>query len=197
MKEVLDELKVKYVEADDEAAFYGPKIDVQFKSVIGREESMSTVQLDFAAKTRFKLIYTDEHGKDNNEVFVIHRAPLSVHERFMAFLIEHYAGVWPLWLAPVQVKLVAVGEKHVSHCEKLATELREHSIRVEIDASDETVGNKIRKAVAEKVPYMLVIGDKEIGSEMLMVRDRGSKDTRAISKQNFIDELEEKIKNKL
>src|SRR3989339_1130650 len=197
LKEVLDELKVKYVEADDEAAFYGPKIDVQFKSVIGREESMSTVQLDFAAKTRFKLIYTDEHGKDNNEVFVIHRAPLSVHERFMAFLIEHYAGVWPLWLAPVQVKLVAVGEKHVSHCEKLATELREHSIRVEIDASDETVGNKIRKAVAEKVPYMLVIGDKEIGSEMLMVRDRGSKDTRAISKQNFIDELEEKIKNKL
>jgi len=196
LKEVLDELKVQYVEADDEAAFYGPKIDVQFKSVIGREESMSTVQLDFAAKKRFQLVYTDEKGQDNNEVFVIHRAPLSVHERFMAFLIEHYAGIWPLWLAPAQVKLVAVGEKHISHCEQLADELRGYNIRVEVDASNETVGNKIRKAIEEKVPYILVIGDKEINSDKLSVRERGSKEAREMLKSEFIAEVVEKIKSK-
>jgi len=183
-------------EVDDEAAFYGPKIDVEVWSAIGREFTLATNQVDFDIPGKVGLKYTDADGSEKVPL-CIHRAPLGTHERFIGFLIEHFAGHFPLWLAPVQVKLVAVGEKHVSHCEKLATELREHSIRVEIDASDETVGNKIRKAVAEKVPYMLVIGDKEIGSEMLMVRDRGSKDTRAISKQNFIDELEEKIKNKL
>ena len=196
LREALRESKVEFTEAEDEAAFYGPKIDVQFTSIIGREETMSTIQLDFAAKSRFNLTYVDKKGKDNNEVFVIHRAPLSIHERLMAFLIEHYAGNWPVWLAPAQVKLVAVGEKHVSHCEQLAVELRAHNIRVEVDASDETVGNKIRKAAAEKVPYMLVIGDKEMNSSQLNVRDRGSKETRNIEKGKFIEEVAEKVKSK-
>ena len=196
LREALRESKVEFTEAEDEAAFYGPKIDVQFTSIIGREETMSTIQLDFAAKSRFNLTYVDKKGKDNNEVFVIHRAPLSIHERLMAFLIEHYAGNWPVWLAPAQVKLVAVGEKHVSHCEQLAVELRTHNIRAEVDASDETVGNKIRKAVAEKVPYMLVIGDKETNSSQLSVRERGSKETRNIEKGKFIEEVLEKVRSK-
>ena len=196
LREALRESKVEFTEAEDEAAFYGPKIDVQFTSIIGREETMSTIQLDFAAKSRFNLTYVDKKGKDNNEVFVIHRAPLSIHERLMAFLIEHYAGNWPVWLAPAQVKLVAVGEKHVSHCEQLAVELRTHNIRAEVDASDETVGKKIRKAVAEKVPYMLVIGDKETNSSQLSVRERGSKETRNIEKGKFIEEVLEKVRSK-
>src|SRR3989344_1458280 len=196
LREALRESKVEFTEAEDEAAFYGPKIDVQFTSIIGREETMSTIQLDFAAKSRFNLTYVDKKGKDNNEVFVIHRAPLSIHERLMAFLIEHYAGNWPVWLAPAQVKLVAVGEKHVSHCEQLAVELRTHNIRAEVDASDETVGNKIRKAVAVKVPYMLVIGDKETNSSQLSVRERGSKETRNIEKGKFIEEVLEKVRSK-
>ncbi|OGF18718.1 threonine--tRNA ligase [Candidatus Falkowbacteria bacterium RIFCSPLOWO2_12_FULL_45_10] len=196
LREALRESKVEFTEAEDEAAFYGPKIDVQFTSIIGREETMSTIQLDFAAKSRFNLTYVDKKGKDNNEVFVIHRAPLSIHERLMAFLIEHYAGNWPVWLAPAQVKLVAVGEKHVSHCEQLAVELRTHNIRAEVDASDETVGNKIRKAAAEKVPYMLVIGDKETNSSQLSVRERGSKETRNIEKGKFIEEVLEKVRSK-
>ncbi|MFA6551317.1 MAG: His/Gly/Thr/Pro-type tRNA ligase C-terminal domain-containing protein, partial [Patescibacteria group bacterium] len=117
-------------------------------------------------------------------------------ERFIGVLIEHYAGAFPVWLSPTQVKLVAVSEKHISHCESLAAELREHNIRVEIDASDETVGNKIRKAVNEKVPYMLVIGDKEMQSVNLNVRDRGSKETREIAKDKFIAEVVEKVKSK-
>jgi len=118
----LKEAGVKYVEVEDEAAFYGPKVDVQFKSVIGREESMSTVQLDFAAKERFGLSYTDESGKANDEVFVIHRAPLSTHERFTAFLIEHYAGNWPVWMSPVQVMISPVGSKHVDGAREIAKE---------------------------------------------------------------------------
>ncbi len=100
-------------EAEDEAAFYGPKVDVQFKSAIGREETMSTIQLDFAAKTRFGLVYTDEKGEENNDVFVIHRAPLSVHERFIAFVIEHFAGKFPIWLAPEQVRYLQSSGKNV------------------------------------------------------------------------------------
>jgi len=111
-------------------------------------------------------------------------------------LIEHFAGAFPVWLSPVQVKFVAVSEKHIGFCDKLAVEFRGEDIRVEVDASNETVGNKIRKAVGEKVPYMLVIGDKEAGSENLMVRDRGSDQTREIGKKEFVEEIKNKIKNR-
>src|SRR5579884_1357790 len=125
IREVLQESEVKFVEEDDEAAFYGPKVDVQFKSVIGREESMSTIQLDFAAKKRFQLKYIDENGQENSEVFVIHRAPLSTHERFMAFLIEHYAGAFPLWLSPVQVMIVPIADRHAEYGQKLLEQLND------------------------------------------------------------------------
>lgn len=196
IREVLKEMGVKYVEVKDEAAFYGPKVDVQFKSVIGREESMSTIQLDFAAKARFGLNYTDDAGKENNEVFVIHRAPLSTHERFMAFLIEHYAGVWPVWLAPVQVAFLPVGEKHVPGAMELAKEFSTLGIRVDTDTANETLGNKVRKAVARKIPYIVVVGDKELSGEDWMVRLRGEKDQLKINKNDFQVRVLQEIKER-
>lgn len=189
IREVLQELGVNFTEAEDEAAFYGPKVDVQFKSVIGREETMSTVQLDFAAKQRFGLEYTDEQGNKNNEVFVIHRAPLSTHERFLAFLIEHYAGKFPLWLAPVQIKLLPIADRHAEYATAVAEQLRQAGYRVEIDAAQETIGKKIRAAQLEKVPYMLILGDKEVEAGTVAVRGREAGDLGAIG----LDELLKKL----
>jgi len=193
IREVLDDMKVKYVESDDEAAFYGPKVDVMFKSVIGREETMSTIQLDFLAKQRFGLAYTDETGKENNEVFVIHRAPLSTHERFMAFLIEHYAGSWPVWLSPVQVLLAPVSEKHVEGAKALAKELFNVGVRVEVDDANETIGNKVRKGAGRKIPYIVVVGDKELGGEDWMIRVRGQKDQIKMAKAEFVEKVKKEI----
>lgn len=187
IREVLDELGVKYVEAKDEAAFYGPKVDVQFKSAVGREETMSTVQLDFVAKSRFGLKYTDETGKENNEVFVVHRAPLSTHERFTAFLIEHYGGVWPVWLAPIQVMLAPVAERHAESAKTLAEEMKKAGLRASVDSADETVGNKVRKASEKKIPYIVVMGDKELESGELTIRVRGQKDQQKMKKEDFIE----------
>ena len=195
IREVLQEMKVKFIEVEDEAAFYGPKVDVQFKSIVGREETMSTIQLDFVAKTRFGLKYTDETGKENNEVFVIHRAPLSTHERFTAFLIEHYGGVWPTWLAPVQVQLVPVSpEKHGEGANALLQELRAAGIRVGIDDANETLGNRVRKAIAQKIPYIVAVGDKEIGGEEWMIRLRGEKEQIKMSKEKFVERVLAEIK---
>lgn len=196
IREVLEEAKVKYIEVDDEAAFYGPKVDVQFKSVIGREESMSTIQLDFAAKKRFDLRYTDETGKENNEVFVIHRAPLSTHERFMAFLIEHYAGLWPVWLAPVQVRFIPVSENHAEGAQKLNAELFGMNLRSDVDANNETLGNRVRKAVAEKIPYIVVVGDKELAGEDWMIRVRGVEKQEKMSRVDFMARLQDEVKNR-
>ncbi len=174
LRKVLQEIGVRFVEVDDEAAFYGPKVDVQFKSVVGREETMSTIQLDFLAKSRFGLSYVDEKGSVNNEVFVVHRAPLSVHERFMAFLIEHFAGAFPVWLSPVQVKVLPIADRHHAFAQGVVEKLRAAGIRVEFDDSSETLGKKIRNAQMEKVPYMAVIGDSEVDSGSVAVRKRGT-----------------------
>ncbi|MCR4279878.1 MAG: threonine--tRNA ligase [Candidatus Komeilibacteria bacterium] len=196
MKEILDDLGVNYIEVEDEAAFYGPKIDVQFKSVIGREETMSTIQLDFAAKTRFDLKYTDNKGDDNNEVYVIHRAPLSTHERFMAFLIEHYAGNFPVWLSPIQISLLPVGSDHHDYVAAMAAEFKTAGLRTRPDYSNETIGNKIRKTSSLKIPYTLVIGDKEINSDKLQVRLRGEKELLEITKADFITRVKEEIEHR-
>lgn len=196
IREVLQEMNVKFVEAEDEAAFYGPKVDVQFKSVVGREETMSTVQLDFAAKQRFGLHYIDQSGSENNEVFVIHRAPLSTHERFTAFLIEHFAGIWPVWLAPVQVQLLPVSEKHVEGAEKLRLELDEAGIRVGIDSANETIGKKVRNAAGKKIPYIVVVGDKEIAGEEWMIRVRGQEEQVKMPKDAFVSKVLAEIKQR-
>jgi threonyl-tRNA synthetase len=196
LRRALKTLKVKFVEAKNEAAFYGPKVDVQFKSVTGREETLSTIQLDFAAKKRFNLVYHDKDGKEKNDVFVIHRAPLSTHERFIALLIEHYAGAFPVWLAPVQIQLLSVSEKFNDYAQDVCEELRNLNIRVEIDDSAETLGKKIRNAELEKVPYMIVLGQKEKDGGAWQIRIRGDKRQKSMTKSEFIKIVLDEIKNK-
>lgn len=192
LKNALKTAGLDYKINEGDGAFYGPKIDVKVKDAIGRQWQLATIQLDFQLPGRFELTYTDADGSKKTPV-VIHRALLGSMERFMGVIIEHYAGTFPVWLAPVQVKIVSVAETHIPACEKLATELKEAGIRVELDDANETVGNKIRKAVNEKVPYMLVIGDKEANSPTLAVRDRGAVETRTIAKGDFIKEVTDKI----
>lgn len=195
MKKILDKMKLNYIEEEGEAAFYGPKLDVQLKNVNGKEDTAFTIQIDFALPEKFEMTYIDKNGKEARPM-VIHRSSIGCIERTMAFLIEQYAGAFPLWLSPVQVKIVSVGEAHVEHAKKLAEEFSDNDIRTEVDDSDETVGNKIRKAIAEKVPYMLVIGDKEMKSTKLAVRQRGSKETKEVEREKFIKELREKIESR-
>jgi len=194
IKEVLDEMKVDYKEVEDEAAFYGPKVDGQFTTAVGREETLSTVQLDFAAKGRFGLKYVDSDGKENEEVFVIHRAPVSTHERLIAFLIEHYAGAWPMWMAPVQIRLLSVGEGHVEFANELATELKDSGVRVEVDDGDDTVGNKIRKAAGEKIPWTIVLGDKEVAGEPFKVRVFGQELELELKREELVEQIKEESK---
>jgi threonyl-tRNA synthetase len=196
LRKVLKKLKLKYVEAENEAAFYGPKIDVQFKNVYGREESMSTVQLDFSAKKRFELHYDDADGKQNNEVFVIHRAPLSTHERFIAFLIEHYKGKFPLWLNPVQIKLMTVTENNVEFAKKIALEMKEKGIRAEVDDRNESIGKKVRNAILERANYIITIGDKEVENKTLAIRDREGKVEYDVKVNQFIEKVLEEIKKR-
>jgi len=196
LTDLLIENKIDFVSAEGEAAIYGPKMDLISRDSIGREWQLSTIQLDFIMPERFKLVYTDSSGKEKTPV-MIHRAIIGSPERFMGIIIEHYAGAFPVWLSPVQVKIVSVAETHIAASQKLATEFKASGIRVEVDEANETVGNKIRKAVSEKVPYMLVIGDKEMNGELLNVRDRGAQETREIKKDKFIAEISEKIQKRL
>ncbi|MFH0874043.1 MAG: threonine--tRNA ligase [Candidatus Komeilibacteria bacterium] len=193
LRQLLKKMNVKFEEVSDEAAFYGPKIDVQFRSVIGREESMSTIQLDFLAKERFHLSYTDSTGALNNQVFVIHRAPLSTHERFLCFLIEHYAGNFPLWLAPIQVILLPVSDKFTESAHKLAANWKAQGIRVTIDDGNETLGNRIRKAAGQKIPYQIVLGQKEVDGGDLQVRIRGQEQLVNIESEALLNKLRELI----
>jgi threonyl-tRNA synthetase len=195
LKKALTDASLEYKINEGDGAFYGPKIDVKVKDAIGRQWQLATVQLDYQLPQRFELKYTDANGEFQTPV-VIHRALLGSMERFLGVIIEHYAGIYPVWLAPTQIKIVSVAEAHVTGAQKLAAEFKAAGIRVEVDDANETVGNKIRKAVNEKVPYMLVIGDKEVNSENLNVRDRGAQDTREIAKDKFIAEVLEQIKNR-
>lgn len=195
LEEVAQEEKLDYVKEEGEAAFYGPKLDYKVKDCLGREWQCSTLQFDFNLPDRFDMAFVNAKG-EKEKPYMLHNALFGSFERFVGVLIEHYAGAFPVWLSPVQVKLVAVSEKHIEFVQKLASEFNKENIRVELDISDETVGNKIRKAVAEKVPYMLVIGDREMASDKLAVRDRGEKTTREIGKEEFIKEVKEKIKER-
>jgi threonyl-tRNA synthetase len=171
VRKVLVGAKIPFVEVPNEAAFYGPKIDVQVTSSIGREFSLATNQVDFAQPRRFNLSFTNERGEAEVPV-CIHRAPLSTHERMIGFLIEHYAGNFPLWLSPVQAKVLPISDKHLDYAQKVYQELREAGLRVELDTSNESVGKKIRESEIKKVPYMLIVGDKEKEAGTVAVRSR-------------------------
>lgn len=191
----LKEIGGEYKLNPGNGAFYGPKIDFHVKDAIGRTWQCGTIQLDFTMPERFDLGYIGQDGKEKRPV-MIHRTVYGAIERFLGILIEHYAGAFPVWLSPTQVKIISVGEKHIKSCQKLAEDFREEDVRVEVDDSNETVGNKIRKAVGEKIPYILVIGDKEMKSKKLAVRDRGQKEIREIEKDKFIKEVKDKINSK-
>jgi len=197
LREVLQELEVPFEEVVDEAAFYGPKVDVQFTSVVGREETMSTIQLDFAAKSRFDLSYIDETGQKNNEVFVIHRAPLSVHERFLAFLIEHYGGAFPTWLSPVQVQVLPISDKHLEYAQTVQAALATAGVRVETDDRAERLSAKIRDAQLQKIPYMLVVGDKEAEQGTVAVRRRSGGGQEVLQLQEFVERVAGEIEKRL
>ncbi len=183
-----------FVEAKDEAAFYGPKVDVQMKNVNGKEDTAFTVQYDFCMPDRFDLTYISEDG-NKKRAFVVHRSSIGAIERIMAFLIERYEGAFPLWLSPVQVKVLPVSEKHVEYASKVLASLKEVNIRAEMDDANESLGKKIRQAKTEKVPYIFVVGDKEIEAETVSVETReGSEGAKPLSE--VITLLSEKIKTR-
>lgn len=187
---------VPFQEAIGEASFYGPKADFQIKSVTGREETASTNQIDFIMPARFDLKYTGADGK-KYPVVVIHRAPLGSHERFIGFLIEHYAGAFPLWLAPVQAVLIPVSEMHEKATQTIYEQLKGNKIRVEIYGAGETLPKRIREAELQKTPYILVIGEKEIKNKTVSVRKRGKGDLGEMKIEKFIDKVRSEIEGKV
>ena len=194
LREVLKDTQAPFYEAPDKAAFYGPKIDVQVKNVAGHKETAFTVQYDFVMPKRFDLTYVAPDGSLKQPV-VIHRSSVGAFERTMAFLIEKYAGAFPVWLAPVQVTLIPIAERHVEAANKLAEKLKTAGIRVEIDGKSEPMGAKIRTATLQKVPYMGIIGDKEVTQGCISVRTRKGEDLKAMSLENFLSLLQDQIEH--
>jgi threonyl-tRNA synthetase len=191
----MKESGLPYVEGKGEAAFYGPKIDMQFKTVTGREETASTNQLDFAVPERMGLSYL---GPDNQEhrPYIIHRAPLGTHERFIAFLIEHYGGAFPTWMAPIQARIVTVADRFNEYAEKIVAELRNEFVRAELDTSHETVPKKIRNAVTQKIPNILVIGEREQEAGTVTLRRYGSTEQETLPVAEFKSRILEAIKTR-
>lgn len=196
LKETMEDMGVDYIEVEGEAAFYGPKLDVQVKTALGKDETLSTVQIDYQLPERFDLTYIGEDGKEHRPV-VIHRGVVSTMERFVAFLLEEYKGAFPTWLAPVQVKVIPVSPNaHLDYAKDVAEKLRLEGVRVEVDERDEKIGYKIREAQTQKVPFSLVLGDKEIEDNAVNVRRYGEKDSETIGYQDFENLIIGEIKNR-
>lgn len=192
VRNVLIESKIPYVEVPDEAAFYGPKIDVQVWSAIGREFTLATNQVDFAVPKRFGLTYTDQDGKEKTPL-CIHRAPLGTHERFIGFLIEHYGGNFPLWLSPVQVKIIPVSDAHHKKASEIYDKLNKEMIRAEVDLSKENFGKKVREAKVMRIPYFIIIGDKDLASLKVTLESRDRGQIGQLKEEEVIAKLKEEI----
>ena len=192
LQEVSDEMKLDAKRCEGEAALYGPKLDFMFKDAAGREIQIPTVQLDFATPKRFNLVYTDNEGKEQNPVMV-HRAVLGSYERFLVLLIEHFAGAFPVWLAPEQVWVLPIGEKHIEYAKKVADSLRSQNIRVKVKDENDTIGKKIRAGEQQKIPYLLVAGDKEMEADSVAPRQHGKGDLGMMK----LEEFEKKIKGEI
>ncbi|MDF2038862.1 threonine--tRNA ligase [Cytobacillus oceanisediminis] len=194
LKEAMDEIGLDYFEAEGEAAFYGPKLDVQVKTALGKDETLSTVQLDFLLPERFDLTYVAEDGKPHRPV-VIHRGVVSTMERFVAFLIEEYKGAFPTWLAPVQVQVIPVSpDIHFDYAKQVQEQLQAEGFRVELDDRNEKIGYKIREAQMQKTPYMLVVGDNEVAEKAVNVRKYGEQKSETVSFEDFISALKAEVK---
>ena len=197
LKEAMDDLGYDYFEAVGEAAFYGPKLDIQFKTAIGIEETMSTIQLDFLLPERFDLTYVGEDGQNTHRPVVIHRGVVSTMERFVAYLIEEYKGAFPTWLAPVQAVLLPVNlDAHGDRVQEIYEALRNQGFRVEMDLRNEKLGYKIREAQTSKVPYQIVIGDQEVSDGTVNVRPYGSQKSETLSFEDFVARLTKEVENK-
>jgi len=188
VRKVLIETGTPFIEVQDEAAFYGPKIDVQIWSIIGREFTLATNQVDFNSGRKFKLEYTTQNN-ESDVPLIIHRAPLGTHERFIGFLLEHYAGKFPVWLAPLQVKILPISDKFIEYANEVKEVLSKVGVRVEIDERQEKIGKKIREAELSRVPYMLLVGEKEVAENKLSVRRQGKGDVGSLALQAFVDNI--------
>ncbi len=195
MRQILDHLELDYTEAEGEAAFYGPKLDIQTKNVHGKEDTLITIQIDMMLAQQFDMTYTD---KDNTQKYpyIIHRTSLGCYERTIAMLLEKYAGALPMWLSPVQAKILPISERQLDRCREILKELRAAGLRVELDERSEKIGYKIREAQLEKVPYMLIVGDKEAESGTVSVRSRKEGDLGAIPTDIFIKMAQREIETK-
>jgi len=188
----IEKKKIDFVKSEGDAAFYGPKLDIVIKDALGREWQCGTIQVDFMLPERFGLEYVDEKGKTKRPA-VIHRAPLGSLERFVAILIEHYAGAFPLWLSPVQLKVLPVSQKFTDYALKIKEKLTENNLRAEIDIDNKPLGAKIREATLQKIPYMIIIGEKEVNNEKITVRTREGKDLGQLEVNQFIESLKSQI----
>lgn len=195
MQKILDHLEIPYVEGIGEAAFYGPKLDIQIKNVYGKEDTLITIQIDQMLAEKFGMEYVDKDGTKKIPC-IIHRSSLGCYERTLALLIEKYAGAFPMWLAPVQVKLLAVADRHLDYVYEIKKALEEKGMRVEVDGRSEKIGYKIREAQLEKVPYMFIIGDKDIEAQTVSVRHRKEGDLGAMKLEQFIEMAVEEIETK-
>ncbi|WP_366247369.1 threonine--tRNA ligase [Terribacillus aidingensis] len=197
LKETMEDLELDYVEAEGEAAFYGPKLDVQVKTALGKDETLSTVQLDFHLPERFDLTYIGEDGKEHRPV-VIHRGVVSTMERFVAFLIEEYKGAFPTWLAPVQAKIIPVSpEAHLAYARQVEDALRMEGIRVQVDERDEKMGYKIREAQVQKIPFQIVVGDQEVSDQAVNIRRYGEKQSDTKDLKAFVADIKEEVAQRI
>ncbi len=195
VRNVLIETNTPFIEVQDEAAFYGPKIDVQIWSIIGREFTLATNQVDFSQGRSFKLEFTNQNNTAETPL-IIHRAPLGTHERFIGFLLEHYAGKFPVWLSPLQVKVLPISDKFLPYAEEVKNKLLKENIRIDIDDRNEKIGKKIREAELSRVPYMLVVGEKEMNENKVSVRRQGKGDAGMEDIGAFINMIAEEIKER-
>ncbi|MBK9454479.1 MAG: threonine--tRNA ligase [Chitinophagaceae bacterium] len=193
VRRVMDNANIPYIEVPDEAAFYGPKIDIQIYSAIGREFTLATNQVDFGQPLRFGLTYTDRDNQPKMPL-VIHRAPLGTHERFIGFLLEHYAGNFPVWLAPVQVAILPISDKYNEYCQEVINVLKNNEIRTYFDTRSEKIGRKIRDAEVKKIPLMLIVGEQEMNSKTLSLRKHGEGDKGSITAEELANMINEEIK---
>jgi threonyl-tRNA synthetase len=194
LEEVAKEEGLDYTKEEGEAAFYGPKLDFKIKDVLGREWQCSTLQFDFNEPERFNLSFINDKGKEERP-YMLHRALFGSFERFIGLLIEHYAGAFPVWLSPVQASVVPISDKQLGYAKEIMTTLEDNDIRVTLNSDNETLGKRIRAAEMEKIPYIIVVGDKESSSKTISVRKRGKGDLGSQSMENFINTIKKEIKN--
>ena len=196
VREVLLKSGLPFVEVADEAAFYGPKIDIQLWSSIGKEFTIATNQVDFAQAERFDLTFMNEHNEKERPI-IIHRAPLGTHERFIGFLLEHYAGKFPVWLSPEQVAILPISDKYLDYAKEVQTTLRKAGLEVTLDDRAEKIGKKIRDTEIKRVPYMLVVGEKEANDKAVSVRRQGKGDLGSMPLTDFTAKILDEVKNYL